>query len=157
MLKKIPPYILFILLSLGVGAFSAFLTADNMNIYSDIVRPPLSPPGIVFPIVWTILYVLMGIGAGLVYSQKNEQPLNVRSAMIIFGLNLFFNFMWSILFFNLRAYLFSFVWLVALWFIIFNMIQRFKEVNTTAGNLQIPYLIWVTFAGYLNLAIYFLN
>lgn len=157
MLKKISPYILFILLSLGVGAFSAFLTADNMNIYSDIVRPPLSPPGIVFPIVWTILYILMGIGAGLVYSQKNEQPLNVRSAMIIFGLNLFFNFMWSILFFNLRAYLFSFVWLVALWFIIFNMIQRFKEVNPTAGNLQIPYLIWVTFAGYLNLAIYFLN
>lgn len=157
MWSKIKPYVISVAIALAVGGLSALLTSGSMDIYSDIVRPPLSPPSILFPIVWTILYILMGIGAAIVYQKKDEQPQAVHEALIVYAINLFLNFFWSIIFFNMRAYLFAFVWLLALWAVILIMIIKFKKVSPLAAYLQIPYLLWVTFAGYLNLAIYILN
>lgn len=157
MWKKIKPFVISIAISLGVGALSALLTSGSMDIYSDIVQPPLAPPSILFPIVWTILYVLMGIGAALVYNKKDEQPKEVRDALTVYAVSLFLNFFWSIIFFNMRAFLFAFIWLVLLWASILVTILKFRKISPLAAYLQIPYLIWVTFAGYLNLAIFLLN
>ena len=150
-------YIVSIVIALAVGGLSALLTMGNMDLYSEITRPPISPPSILFPIVWTALYTLMGISTAIIYGERNAMPAEVNRALIVYGLNLFLNFFWSIIFFNMRAYLFAFVWLVALWAVILIMIIKFYRIKPIAGILQIPYLLWVTFAGYLNLAIYILN
>lgn len=157
MWKKIKTYVISIATALLTGGLSALLTMGNMDIYSRINQPPLAPPPWLFPVVWTILYVLMGIGAALVYNRKDYKPDEVRTALIIYAVNLFLNFFWSIIFFNLEAYLFAFIWLVALWGVIIAMIVSFRKVSPAAAYMQIPYLIWVTFAGYLNFAIYLLN
>lgn len=157
MWKKIRPYVISVVIALAVGGISALLTMNNMDLYSKIEQPALAPPPWLFPVVWTILYVLMGIGAALVYNRKDFKPEETRNALIIYAINLALNFFWSIIFFNLEAYLFAFIWLVALWIVIIAMIISFRKVSPVAAYLQIPYLIWVTFAGYLNLAIYILN
>ena len=153
MWKKIKPYVIYIGISLGVGALSAFLTKDSMDIYESINTPPLTPPGWLFPVVWSILYVLMGVGAARV--SKTRLPQN--NALFVFFLQLGINFFWSIFFFNLRAFLFSFLWLLLLWLCIILMIKKFRARDRFSGLLQIPYLLWVTFAAYLNFAIWFLN
>ena len=140
---------------LGVGGVSALLTSGNMQMFEDINKPPLSPPGWVFPVVWTILYISMGVALYIVVVAKDKK--NNLPAYISFGVQLFFNFFWSIIFFNTRAYLFAFVWLVLLWVAIIVNIYFFYKINKTAGKILIPYLIWVTFAGYLNFGIYLLN
>ncbi len=150
-------YIVSVLIALAVGGLSALLTTGNMDLYSEITTPALAPPSALFPVVWTVLYILMGISAAMIYNEKDAKPDEVRSALTVYGINLFLNFFWSIIFFNMRAFLFSFIWLVALWIVILIMIIRFYKVRPIAGILQIPYLLWVTFAGYLNLAIYLLN
>lgn len=157
MWKKIRPYVISVVIALAVGGISALLTMNNMDLYSKIEQPALAPPPWLFPVVWTILYVLMGIGAALVYNRKDFKPEETRNALIIYAINLALNFFWSIIFFNLEAYLFAFIWLVALWIVIIAMIISFRKVSPVAAYLQIPYLLWVTFAGYLNLAIYILN
>lgn len=157
MWKKIKPFVISVAISLGVGLISALLTSDSMDIYSVIVQPPLAPPSILFPIVWTVLFTLMGIGAALVYKKKDEMPKESQDAIAVYAVNLFVNFFWSIIFFNMRAFLFSFIWLILLWAIILIMILKFRKVSPLAAYLQIPYLLWVAFAGYLNLAIFLLN
>lgn len=155
MWKKIKVYLVSILIPLAVGGLAAFLTRNNMMLYGEITKPPLAPPAILFPIVWTILYVLMGIGCARVY--LSEQSTYRSSALLVYALQLFFNFFWSIIFFNARAFLAAFVWIVALWLLIISMIRKFLKVDRIAGLINIPYLLWVTFAAYLNLAIYILN
>ena len=145
-----------ILIPLTIGALSGFLTFNSMQNFENITKPPLSPPGFLFPIVWTILYILMGIASYLVVTGKGSKN-KTKEALIFYGLQLFFNFFWSIIFFNLEWYMLAFVWLVILWVLIFNTMISFYEISKLAGYLFIPYLIWVTFAGYLNLAIYILN
>lgn len=157
MWQKIKPYVISVAFALGVGGLSALLTAGNMDLYSQIVQPPLAPPPILFPIVWTILYILMGISSAMIWKERSAMPAEVNKALTVYGLNLFLNFFWSIIFFNFRAFLFAFIWLVALWAVILTMIIKFVKIKPVAGYLQIPYLLWVTFAGYLTLAIYLLN
>ena len=161
MWKKIKPYILpftvAIAIPLAVGALSAFLTKDNMDIYSKINTPPLSPPAILFPIVWSILYALMGVSSGMVYINRESNPQDAKNGFYYYGLSLVANFLWSILFFNLGAFLFSLVCLIALLYFIIQTIYFYKNVNKVAAYLQIPYAIWVAFAGYLNTAIFLLN
>ncbi|MBQ9887322.1 MAG: tryptophan-rich sensory protein [Lachnospiraceae bacterium] len=142
-----------IAIPLAVGALSALLTRGSMKAFATINQPPLSPPGWLFPVVWTILYVLMGIASYLVLS--SPQPNS--NALTVYAIQLFFNFAWSIIFFNMKQYLFAFIWLVILWLLILKTIILFYQSSKAAGYLMIPYLLWVTFAGYLNLAIYFLN
>ena len=158
-MKKAKPYIVSILISVGVGLLSAFFTRNSMDIYSEIVTPPLSPPSVLFPIVWTVLFVLMGVSCALVYTDKTPAVpyANTEKALVIYAISLVVNFLWSIIFFNLRFFGFSFVWLLLLWFLIFLTIREYLKINKTAAYLQIPYLVWVTFAGYLNLGIWILN
>ncbi len=157
MLKKYKPYIISAVISLAVGGLSAALTSGSMDIYSRINQPPLSPPPILFPIVWTILFTLMGISAAIVYQFRKTKSAEVHTALTVYAVNLAVNFLWSIIFFNLQAYLFAFVWILLLIAVIVAMILLFKRVSPIAAYLQIPYLLWVSFAAYLNLAIYILN
>ncbi len=157
MFSKIKPYVISAAIALAVGGLSALLTAGNMDLYSQITPPPLAPPSILFPIVWTVLYTLMGISAAMIYLEKDSKPKEVSRALIVYAINLFLNFFWSIIFFNMQAFLFAFIWLVLLWVTVLIMIISFYRIKPIAGLLQIPYLIWLTFAGYLNLAIYLLN
>ncbi|MBQ8173919.1 MAG: tryptophan-rich sensory protein [Clostridia bacterium] len=157
MWHKIRPYVLFIAAALGTGGAAAFLTRNDMDIYTELTTPPLAPPSILFPIVWTVLYVLMGVGAALVYERKKEFPGEAHNALLLFGENLVLNFAWSLIFFRFRAFLLAFIWLLLLLLVIIRMIIAFVRVRPIAGYLQIPYAVWVTFAGYLNLGIYLLN
>ena len=150
------PYLLWILLSEAVGGLSGWLTRAATQLYSEtIMKPPLSPPGWVFPVVWSILYALMGIGAARIYQSP---PAKARSL----GLNLFVaqlvvNFFWSPIFFNAQAFGLAFFWLLLLWGLVLGMITIFRKVDPLAAMLQIPYLVWLTFAAYLNLGVWYLN
>jgi len=149
-------YLFWIALAEGVGALSGWLTRDGTKWYQEFAdKAPLSPPGWVFPVVWGILYALMGFGAARV---SLTEPTPQRSA----GLNLFIgqltvNFFWSLIFFNLRAYGFALAWLGLLWVLIVWMIFAFHKMDRLAAWLQIPYLLWVTFAAYLNWGAWVLN
>lgn len=145
-----------IAIPLAVGGVSAWLSRESMNAFAAFDKPPLSPPGWLFPVVWTLLYVLMGLASYLVLmSAKPQQTIN--RALRLYGIQLGVNFFWSIFFFNLSLYLFSFLWLILLWLLILATIIRFYQISQTAGDMMLPYLLWVTFAGYLNLGIYLLN
>lgn len=145
-----------IAIPLLVGIVSGLISRSGMETFNQITKPPLSPPAILFPIVWSILYTLMGIASYLIVVSDADKTLK-DNALTSYGLQLIINFFWSIFFFNFGWYLFSFLWLVLLWVLILNCIFLFYGINKTAAYLMIPYLLWVTFAGYLNLAIYFLN
>lgn len=151
---KWKPLIICLLIPLAVGGLSALLTMGSMEIYGALKQPPLSPPGFLFPIVWSILFILMGISSYLVYISDSK---NKTKALIIYAVQLVFNFFWTIIFFNMQSYLFAFIWLVILWILIIAMIVSFWKISKPAALLQIPYLLWVTFAGYLNLGVYLLN
>lgn len=157
MKKNTKKYIISIATALAVGGASALITMNNMDLYSQINTPPLSPPSVLFPIVWTVLYILMGISAARICIYGKDTTQKTANALSVYGANLAVNFTWSIIFFNFRAFLFSFIWLIFLWLIIIRMILDFNKIDKTASYLQIPYFLWVTFAGYLNIAIYFLN
>ena len=146
--------ILQLVISLGVAGLSALSTMNSMELYQSLNQPPLSPPGWLFGVVWTILFTLMGISAYLVSASDSKDK---TPALRIYGIQLAVNFFWSILFFCLQAYWFAFVWLILLWVLILAMIVSFAKVSFPAAMLQIPYLLWVTFAGYLSLAVALLN
>ena len=145
--------IICLAIPLAVGIFSALLTKNNMETFAAIDKPSLSPPAWLFPVVWTILYVFMGIASYLVVISGKPN----RTALTVYGIQLVFNFLWSIIFFNLSLYLFAFIWLVLLWLLILITTDLFSRISIPAGYLMLPYLAWVTFAGYLNYAIYLLN
>ena len=150
-------YAISIAIPLLVGGISALLTMGNMSLYEEVIQPPLAPPPILFPIVWTVLYVLMGISAAMIYTERRVEKNERTAALMPYGASLFVNFFWSILFFNFRAFLPAFVWLILLEFLIVMTIISYRRINTGAAYLQIPYAIWVAFAGYLNVAIWWLN
>ena len=149
-------YILWILFTEAVGALAGLLTREGTQMYSEsLTKPPLSPPAILFPIVWIILFALMGISAARIY---NAPPSNDRSrSLTLFLVQLAFNFFWSIIFFNLQAFGFALLWLVLLWGLILLMTIHFARLDKPAALLQIPYLLWVTFALYLNAGVWWLN
>jgi tryptophan-rich sensory protein len=157
MWKKIKPYVFSILIALAVGGLSAIFTRNNMDLYETIKKPPLAPPSLLFPIAWTLLYILMGISAAMVYQKRKEERDGARNGLFAYGMSLFVNFFWSIFFFRLRAFTFSFIWLLLLLFLILRTIFFYNKVSPLAAKLQIPYVLWVCFAGYLNLAIAILN
>lgn len=154
---KLKYYIYSAVATLAVGGLSALLTFKNMDIYETVKTPPLSPPSFLFPVAWTILYLLMSVSFTRVLLERRHSPRLCRNTVSLYALNLVFNLLWSPIFFNCRAFLFAFVWLVVLWFIIFVMTVNFYRTDKIAGILLIPYLLWVTFAGYLNLGVYILN
>lgn len=145
-----------IAIPLLVGAVAAIISGGGMDVFESVTKPPLSPPAWLFPVVWTILYTLMGISSYLILTSgaKEEQ---VQKAMNVYGYQLAVNFLWPTFFFNFQWYLFSFVWLLLLWVLVLVMILRFWKIDKRAAYLNIPYLVWLTFAGYLNLGIWWLN
>ena len=142
-------------LTLAVGGISSLLTNMGMDSYRAAQKPALTPPEIVFPIVWTVLYILMGISAARIW--QNGDSMQKTKSLRTYILQLAFNFVWSLLFFNLQAYGFAFFWLLALWAIIIFMIVSFSKIDKPSAYLQIPYLLWVTFAAYLNFMVWRLN
>ncbi|MDE6726575.1 MAG: tryptophan-rich sensory protein [Oscillospiraceae bacterium] len=153
MKKQRKTLIFCIAVPLAVGVLSAFLTRNSMQTFNSINKPKLAPPGWLFPVAWTILYILMGIASYLVVTSRKPNG----AALITYALQLIFNFFWSIIFFDLNLYLLAFIWLVILWILILKTTVKFYRISEPAGYLMIPYLLWVTFAGYLNLSIYLLN
>ena len=153
--KKYSVYIISIGISLAISILSALITMGKMSIMETLAKPPLSPPPAAFPIVWTILYILMGISAARIW--QNADSRQKAQSLRIYLLQLAFNFVWSILFFNLQAYGFAFVWLIILWVLILLMILSFSKIDKPSAYLQIPYLLWVTFAAYLNFMVWMLN
>ena len=154
--RKWPVYLAFIAGTEAVGALSGWLTRGGAERYAHmIVKPPLSPPGPVFPAVWAVLFALMGAGAARVWLTP-AGPARTR-ALGMFGVQLAFNFCWSLIFFNAGAYGFALLWLAVLWGLILGMLLVFRKVDRAAALLQVPYLLWVSFAGYLNFGVWALN
>lgn len=156
MYVKKPKYLLWIAAVEAVGALSGLLSRRGVTVYNEeITKPPFAPPAILFPVVWAILYALMGIGAARVAATA---PGRQRSTGLnVFVVQLVVNFFWSLIFFNAGAYGFALLWLLLLWVLIAVMIFLFCKVDRLAALLQIPYLLWVTFAAYLNYAVWQLN
>ncbi len=152
-MKNKKQLIIAILIPLAVGGLSALLSG-NMSIYDTINKPALSPPGFLFPIVWTILYILMGISSYMIYISNDPEKEN---ALFAYALQLGLNFFWSIIFFRFRLYFLAFVWLLAMILVISVMIYRFYKIKPLAAYLQIPYLAWCIFAAYLNFMVFLLN
>ena len=142
-----------IAIPLAVGSLSALLTQNSMESFALLKKPVPAPPGWLFPVVWTILYILMGVASYLVLT--SDKPND--TALTVYGIQLIFNFFWSIFFFNLGLCFFAFLWLIVLWLLILKTITLFSQISKPAGYLMLPYLLWVTFAGYLNLSICLLN
>lgn len=151
-MMKVKIYIKSILIPVIIGGIVGLITSKSID-YNSLVKPFFSPPSILFPIVWTVLYILMGVSYGIL---KNKD-LNDSKVKFVYYLQLFVNALWSILFFTLKWRFFSLLWILLLDILVIIMIYRFYNKNKISGLLQIPYLIWVLFASYLNLAIYLLN
>ena len=149
-------YAFWIGLSETVGLLSGLLSGAGTETFGQTaVQPPLSPPAWVFPVVWTVLYALMGIGAARI-SQTPPAPVRNKS-LNLFIAQLIVNFFWSLIFFNAQAYGFALLWLLLLWGLVLWMILTFYKTDPTAAYMQIPYLLWLTFAAYLNIGIWLLN
>lgn len=153
--------IIAIAIPLAVGMLSSFITKDAMMSFNAMKKPPLAPPGILFPIAWTILYILMGISSYIIYAydaQNDASSLNLKNKCLsIYAIQLFFNFFWSIIFFKFKLYIFAFAWLAILWILVFKLMKESKKISKVASYLLIPYLAWMTFAAYLNIGIIILN
>ena len=146
--------LLCLAIPLAVGGLSALITMGSMEQFALLKQPPLSPPDWLFPIMWTILFSMMGIASYLVFL---AEPSKKGVALTVYGIQLAVNFLWPVLFFNLQFFFGAFLWLIFLWVLILTTLILFYQLRRWAGLLLIPYLLWVTFAGYLNLAIAILN
>ncbi len=151
---KIIPLIINAAVPLLIGGLSALIVGDNFRLFESVNKPPLSPPASLFPIVWTILYILLGTSYYLV---KNQEGCNSEINTRVYILNLVLNFFWSIIFFNLRAYLAAFVWIILLILSTILLIREFSSCRKIAGIMNIPYLLWLLFAAYLSFSVYILN
>lgn len=163
--------VISILIPLGVGVTAGWLSMEGMMSFTDKNQPPLSPPAWIFPIAWTVLYSLMGISSYLIYRNsrrdkggenpvKNKKEIkntkenrDSKKALTIYGYQLLVNFLWPCFFFNFQWYFFSFLWLVFLWVLVAYMILEFGKISSIAAVLNVPYLLWLSFAAYLNLGI----
>ena len=141
-MSKVKTYIISILIPVALGGLVGFLISGSMN-YDQLNQPPLSPPGILFPIVWSILYILMGVSYGML----KTRALADNEVNLIYFVQLGV----------LQWRLFAFFWIILLDVLVIAMIVKFYRRYKTAGYLQIPYLAWVLFASYLNLGVYILN
>lgn len=151
---KWKPLLVNIIIPLAVGTLAGLVTREGMQDYNNVIKPSLSPPDWLFPIVWTILYTLMGISTYLIYNKDDNVN---KTSFIIYAFQLAINFIWPIFFFGFGAYLFAFIILIVLIILVIAMIFLFYKENIIAAKLQVPYLIWLLFAAYLNISVYLLN
>lgn len=149
--------IVAIMIPILIGVLSAFLTGDNMKAYADLVQPVFAPPSWIFAPVWTILYLLMGVASWLIFIKRKTNEKNVKKALFTYGLNLFFNFFWSIIFFGLGLRGFAFIEILVLLGLIVLTTIQFYKIDRKILFLMVPYIIWVAFATVLNYSIWMLN
>ena len=152
--RKIWVYILFIAIPLAVGGLSALITNAGMPAFDRLQKPSFTPPSLLFPIVWSILYLLMGIGGGRVW---RTGMTGRGKAIVLWAVKLLLNFFWTVWFFTAQLYLLAFLWLVALIAVIAAMIVSFSALDKLSAWLQVPYLLWCSFAAVLNFSIWLLN
>ena len=151
-MSKFKIYAKSILIPVILGSIVGFIISGFID-YNSLIKPPFAPPSILFPIIWTILYVLMGLSYGILYSNNLvDDDIN-----FIYYLQLIFNLLWPIIFFVFEARLFAFIWIIILAILVIIMTVKFFRKNQISGILQIPYIVWTFFATYLNLSIYLLN
>lgn len=148
--------LLCLAIPLAVGGLSAWLTRTQMKVFSALEQPPLSPPPWLFPVAWTLLYLLMGWASFRVLTADPSDRRTGR-ALGVYALQLVVNFLWPIFFFNLGWYFFSLLWLLLLWVLVWVMLALFARIEPSTRWLLLPYLIWTTFAAYLNWGIWRLN
>ena len=155
--NKIAKLIFSLVLPIAIGGFSSYLVRNEMDTlwFTTLAKPSFNPPSYLFGPVWIILYILMGISMFLIWNTPKTELR--QKALTVFGIQLFFNFWWSILFFSIHTILVSVVDILLMWFLIIYMITLFKKIKPVAAYLQIPYLFWVTFATILNISIWYLN
>ena len=147
--------IIFILIPLGIGLLASLITRNGVNNYTmNLIKPSFAPPKILFPIVWTILYILMGISSYIIFKENNTYK---RSALRIYILQLIINGLWTIIFFRIKAFLLAFITIIILIILTIIMIYKFCQINRLAGILQIPYLIWLCIALVLSYNVLILN
>ena len=156
MKRNLKALLIALAIPLAVGGLSALITGGSMADYSNLVQPPLSPPGWVFPVVWSILYLLMGYASYRIYTSDAPRE-DIRKALTLYAAQLFVNFLWSPVFFGLKWYLAAFFVLIVMWVLIYLTLRAFSKIDERAADLLLPYILWVTFAGYLNLGVFFLN
>ena len=149
-------FIFFIAVPLLTGVLASLISRESIAMFELLNKPPLSPPGWLFPLVWTILYTLMGVASYLVFTSGQDSD-EIKLALTVYALQLIFNFFWSILFFNFELYFFAFFWLLALLALIILTTVLFYKVSKPAAYLMFPYILWVTFVAYLNLGVALLN
>lgn len=148
--------LLCLAIPLGVGGLAALLTGSSMAGYSEMNQPPLAPPGWLFPVVWTVLYLMMGYASYRVVTSGGERT-QIRKALMLYGAQLAINFLWPVVFFGLHMYLAAFFVLLLLWLLVALTIGAFARLDDTAADLLLPYILWVTYAAYLNVGAYLLN
>lgn len=153
--SKAKTYGISVAAALITGVLSALFTVMGIEKYAAAEKPALTPPDIVFPIVWTVLFTLMGISSARIWIASEKRQRN--GGLLLYILQLSANFIWSIIFFNFQAYGFAFFWIILLWLLILLMIISFSKTDKLAAYLQIPYLLWVSFAAYLNFMIWMMN
>ncbi len=154
MTLKLKTFVISLILTFLFAAAGGIVTYAGMSGFEAAKQPPLSPPSFLFPIVWTILFALMAFGAAVIYDSDAK---SAPRALFVYTVQLTMNFWWCVLFFGFGLYLTSFVWLVLLWVAVLVMIIMFTRINKLAGLFQIAYLVWLTFAAYLNFGIWLLN
>jgi tryptophan-rich sensory protein len=155
-MKNLPRLAISIIIPLAVGVVSSFFTRNSIPTwYSTLAKPALNPPNWIFFPVWTLLYVMMGVSLYFVWRKgfNNE----TKTAIYVFSAQLLLNFLWTFLFFGLKSILLAFAEIIVLWIMILVTILRFYKISKGAAYLLIPYIIWVSFASYLNLAIFLVN
>lgn len=154
-MKKKSWYFVYPAIAVGAGALSGFLTRRAMKeVFPLLDKPPLTPPPVVFPIVWTALYILMGVGMAMV---KNTDTLVSRTSERLWWAQLAVNFIWTLVFFPAKAFLAALALLVLLFGLVVAMTAAFGKISRPAALMQIPYILWLLVAGYLNAGIWLLN
>ena len=155
-LEKFFKLLVSLLLPIGLGSIAGIFTSKEIaGWFASLNKPSFNPPSYLFGPVWTALYILMGVSMFLIWNTPKTELR--QKALAIFGIQLFFNFWWSILFFSFHTLFLSVINILVMWFLIIYMISLFKKIKPVAAYLQIPYLLWVTFATVLNISIFYLN
>lgn len=143
---------------LVVGYLSSITTQSSINTwYPTLIKPVFNPPNWLFAPVWTLLFIMMGIAAGMIWNQLENQRELVKKALLFFTVQLLLNALWSYLFFGLNNVLLALIEVILLWLVIYETFHIFKKIDKKAAYLFIPYLIWLAFAAVLNGSIYYLN
>ena len=159
--KQITELLIFIIATELVGALSALLTGKSFSFYQEVAKPPFSPPGWVFPVMWGVLYAVMGISVFLIFrtdqNVENTRKFGKRSAYLLYAGQLAVNFSWSIVFFRLQMIGLSVAVILLLLILLVAMIIAFFKIRRSAAYLNIPYFLWILFASYLNIGVLILN